>query len=168
MAVRILIADDNAHVRGALRAVLEGAGPWEIFEAANGEEALKLARERVFDLFLLDLAMPRMDGIRAARAIASQYPNVPILMHTLYSSRRIEIEALKAGVRKVVPKSDAATIVAAVRELLDSASVLSVNVATVPDIAAMQPERSSPEARNDANGKDLADCSEPGANVPED
>jgi DNA-binding NarL/FixJ family response regulator len=120
--VRILVADDNPSMRAALRLVLEGSGPWEIVEAANGEEVLDLARTHTFDLVILDLAMPVMDGITTARVLTERYPNVPILMHTLYWSRRVAVEALKVGIRKVIPKSDKATIVNAVREILDPES----------------------------------------------
>jgi two-component system, chemotaxis family, chemotaxis protein CheY len=118
MASRILIVDDNALVRRALGHALEKTGGWEIFEAENGELAINKARETNPNLIILDLAMPVMDGMRAARALCIMLPGVPIIMHTLHWSPRVEIEALKAGVRRVVAKSDSATILAAVRELL--------------------------------------------------
>jgi DNA-binding NarL/FixJ family response regulator len=62
--------------------------------------------------------MPVMDGMRAARAITVALPGIPIILHTLHWSPRVEIEALKAGARKVVAKTDSATIIAAVRELI--------------------------------------------------
>lgn len=125
MPVRILVADDNLSMRAALRLVLEGAGPWQVVEAANGEEVLDLARTQTFSLIILDLAMPVMDGISTARVLAERYPTVPILMHTLYWSQRVAVEALKVGIRKVIPKSDKATILNAVREILDSESTKS-------------------------------------------
>jgi CheY-like chemotaxis protein len=118
MAIRILIADDNDLVRHALRHALESAGQWEITEAANGEEAVTRAREINPHLVILDLAMPVMDGIRAARAINLFRPPVPIILHTLHWSPRVELEALKTGVRRVVAKSNTATIIAAVEDLL--------------------------------------------------
>jgi DNA-binding NarL/FixJ family response regulator len=103
-------------MRAALRLVLEGAGPWEVIEAVNGEQVLELARTQNFGLIILDLAMPVMDGITTARVLSERYPNVPILMHTLYGSQRVAVEAQKVGVRKVIPKSDKATILNAVRK----------------------------------------------------
>ncbi len=129
MPVRILVADDNPSMRAALRLVLEGAGPWEIVEAANGEEVLDLARTQTFSLVILDLAMPVMDGITTARVLTERYPNLPILMHTLYWSRRVAVEALKVGIRKVIPKSDKATVLNAVREILDVESAKSPGLA---------------------------------------
>jgi two-component system chemotaxis response regulator CheY len=119
MTARILIAEDNAMVRGALRQVLEAAGGWEVVETANGKEALEQAQETRPDLVILDLAMPLMDGMTASREIVKLLPDVPVLIHTLYWSPRIEVEALKNGVRKVVQKSDSSAIVSAVVELLD-------------------------------------------------
>jgi len=101
-----------------MRKVLETAGRWEVLEAMNGEEAIAKAQETRLDLIVLDLAMPRLDGMSAARRLRKLQPNLPILMHTLYWSPRIEVEALKIGVRKIVPKSESNAIVSAVMELL--------------------------------------------------
>ena len=101
-----------------MRQVLETAGRWEILEATNGEEAIAKAKETKPDLIVLDLAMPQLDGMSAARRLRKLLPNIPILMHTLYWSPRIEVEALKIGVRKIVPKSESGVIISAVLELL--------------------------------------------------
>lgn len=119
MPVRILIADDNAQVRTAMREVLEAAGGWEVIEAENGEEAVAKAREIKPGLIILDLAMPAKDGLTASREISEVLPGVPILMHTLYSSRQIEIEAAKTGVRKVVAKSETTALISAVQDALN-------------------------------------------------
>jgi DNA-binding NarL/FixJ family response regulator len=118
MASRILIVDDNALVRRALGQALEKTGRWEIIEAENGEVAIHKARETNPNLVILDLAMPVMDGIRATRALRIMLPGIPIILHTLHWSPRVVVEALKAGARKVVAKSDSVTILTAVRELL--------------------------------------------------
>ncbi len=120
MPIQILIADDNALVRSALRQVLEseGKGQWEMVEAENGQDAVILAQKVKPTLVILDLAMPLKDGFSTAREIGALLPGTPILMHTLYWSARVELEALKAGVRKTVPKSDSGVLIAAVRELL--------------------------------------------------
>jgi DNA-binding NarL/FixJ family response regulator len=118
MAIRILIADDNTLVRRALRLALENRGHWEVVEAEDGEDAVQKAKDLSPDLVILDLAMPGMDGIRAARAISLQMPRIPIILHTLHWSPRVTAEASKAGVRRVVAKSDSATILGAVEELL--------------------------------------------------
>ena len=119
MSIRILIADDNAAVRAAMRQVLECVEDrWEIIEAENGQEAVAKAQEFEPRLVILDLVMPQKNGLSAAREIAAFLPDVPILMHTLYSSRQVELEAGKVGVRKIVPKSDGSVFIAAVQDLL--------------------------------------------------
>jgi len=119
--VCILIADDNLSVRAAMRSVLECIGErWKIIEAADGEEAVAKAKEFNPDLIILDLVMPRADGLQAAREISSVLPEIPILMHTLYSSIEVDAQAATVGVRKVVPKSDSRVLVSAVQEVLGS------------------------------------------------
>jgi DNA-binding NarL/FixJ family response regulator len=123
MAKRILIADDYPLVRQALRGLLEALGYCEVVEAENGEDAVTKTQELKPDLVVLDLAMPKMDGLRAARAISLAFPQIPIIMHTLHASPRIRVEAMKAGVHKLIAKSDSATILAAVHELLRAAEL---------------------------------------------
>ena len=119
MPIRILIADDHPQVRTAMREVLEVAGGWEIIEAGDGEEAVAKARENKPGLIILDLAMPTKDGLTASREISEFLPGTPILLHTLYSSPQIRIEAAKAGVLKVVPKSNTPALVSVVQEVLN-------------------------------------------------
>lgn len=119
MPVRILIADDNSQVRTAMREVLESAGDWEIIETANGEEAVCKAQEFHPALIILDLAMPAKDGLTASREISDLLPGTPILLHTLYYSKQVQIEAAKTGIRKVVPKSETTALLSAVEELLN-------------------------------------------------
>jgi DNA-binding NarL/FixJ family response regulator len=118
MPIRILIADDNSQVRAAMRDVLGTAGEWEIIEAENGDQAVAKAREFRPQLVVLDLVMPRKDGLVASREIAQFLPGTPILMHTLYSSPEVQIAAAQTGVRKVVPKSESIALIAAVQEAL--------------------------------------------------
>ena len=118
MARSILIADDNALVRAALRQVLEAEDLGEIVEAQNGKEAILKSQQVKPDLIILDLAMPILDGLTAARLLGKVLPGTPILMHTLYHSPRVHVEAMKVGVRKTIAKSNSAALIEAVRELL--------------------------------------------------
>lgn len=120
MPLRILIADDNASVRTAMREVLEVNGSWEIIEAENGQQAVEKAQKFKPRLVILDLVMPAKDGLTASREIAKLLPGTPVLMHTLYFSPQIQIEAAKTGVLRVVPKSEAATLVSAVRDAIEN------------------------------------------------
>ena len=134
---RILIADDNALVRTAMREVLEEVNEkWEIVEAADGRDAVRKAQQLKPELVILDLVMPVYGGLAASRQISKLFPRVPILLHTLYWSEQVEAEAAKAGVRKVVRKSETRALVSAVQDVLGSA----------PETAspASQPEASGP------------------------
>jgi len=137
LSIRILIADDNASVRAAMRQVLEGAEHnWEVVEAEDGYEAVAKAQELKPDLIIVDLVMPVMDGLTAAREIVKLLPDVPILMHTLYLSESVGQEAGKIGVRKTVAKSDSRVLISAVEELLHSKPPESQRASS--DITAMR------------------------------
>lgn len=152
MATRILIADDHELVRGALRAVLESAGPWEVLEAQDGEQALTQAQNLRPDLIILDLAMPVLDGFSAIAILKRLLPDTPILVHTLYFSPLVVRKALKAGAQKVVPKSNSAMIVATVRDVLqpkaqkDRFTTLTGLVADLAEVAPVQPALEIPES----------------------
>jgi DNA-binding NarL/FixJ family response regulator len=155
MALRILIADDNHLMRQALRRTLQNAGGWEVIEAENGEDAVAKAREVKPDLIILDLAMPVMDGMRAARVISTALPEMPIILHTLHWTPRISVEAMKCGVRKVVPKSDSASIIAAVRELLPL--IRSADPASGEQASEGKPPAAGSDAVRPHDGNDPAD-----------
>jgi DNA-binding NarL/FixJ family response regulator len=106
-----------------MREVLEGADEWAVIEAENGKEAVEKAQEFRPQLVILDLAMPVMDGLTASREIVKILPGTPILLHTLYSSPEIALEAGKSGVAKIVPKSEASALVSAVHEALHSGTI---------------------------------------------
>lgn len=119
MPARILIADDNPAVRLALRQLLDGPGR-ELYEAGDGAEALAAALEHRPDVAVLDLAMPTMDGLTAAREISKQLPQTALLMCTMHSSPQLLIEAQKYGIRKVFSKAAGGELVSSVSELLDA------------------------------------------------
>src|SRR5258708_33380560 len=92
--MKILIADDNLHIRKVLRPLIEGHEDWEVCaEAEDGVQAVNRAKQFKPDLIILDLAMPELNGIEAARQISQALPGVPILMLTLYASPLVEKEA---------------------------------------------------------------------------
>lgn len=95
--LRILLAEDETIIRLDLRDLLERAGFEVCAEARDGEEAVELARETVPDLAILDVKMPRLDGIEAARRILEERP-IPIVMLTAYSQEELVSRAVEAGV----------------------------------------------------------------------
>jgi AmiR/NasT family two-component response regulator len=94
---RVLIAEDETLIRLDLRQLLEGAGFDVCAEARDGEEAVELARSEEPDLAVLDVKMPRLDGIEAARRILDERP-IPIVMVTAYGERELVARAVEAGV----------------------------------------------------------------------
>ena len=97
MSGRVLIAEDETLIRLDLRQLLEGAGFDVCAEARDGEEAVELARSEEPDLAVLDVKMPRLDGIEAARRILDERP-IPIVMVTAYGERELVARAVEAGV----------------------------------------------------------------------
>jgi two-component system, response regulator PdtaR len=95
--MRILIAEDETIIRMDLRSLLEGAGFDVCGEARDGQEAVDLARSAQPDLAVLDVKMPRLDGIEAARRILDERP-IPIVMVTAYGERELVARAVEAGV----------------------------------------------------------------------
>ena len=92
---RVLIAEDEAIIRMDLREILEEEG-YEVVEAADGEEAVRLAREVRPELAILDIKMPRKDGLEAAHEI-SEERIAPVLILTAYSQRDLVEQAAEAG-----------------------------------------------------------------------
>ncbi|MCI3930339.1 response regulator [Streptomyces sp. AN091965] len=105
-AARILLADDHALVRRGVRLILDGEEDLSVVaEAGDGAEALALAREVRPDLVVLDVAMPRLTGLQAAREL-SRLPDGPrILILTMYDNEQYFFEALRAGACGYVLKS---------------------------------------------------------------
>ena len=95
--MRILIAEDETIIRLDLRALLEGAGFEVCAEAKDGEDAIELARSEQPDLAVLDVKMPKLDGIEAARRILEERP-IPIVMLTAYGQDELVARAVEAGV----------------------------------------------------------------------
>jgi DNA-binding NarL/FixJ family response regulator len=117
MPRRVLIADDSPLTRKALLDLLQTHG-WQVCgQAENGLEAVRMALELNPDVVILDLAMPTMDGLTAAREISQSLPTMPIVMHTFHDIPQLELEAKKNGVRCIVPKSEIALIISVLNHL---------------------------------------------------
>ena len=106
--LRILIADDHEVARGGVRALIEAHPGWEVCgEAKDGREAVERAADTNPDLVVLDIGMPNLNGLEAARQILAASPETPILILTMHDSDNTVSEVLRAGARGYVLKSDA-------------------------------------------------------------
>jgi DNA-binding NarL/FixJ family response regulator len=107
MAKTILIADDHDAVRRAICEGFTGEADFEVCgEAHDGRDAIEKAQQLHPDLIVLDLSMPVMNGLEAARVLRELMPSVPIIMFTFYANLFVEEEARSAGVAAVVSKSE--------------------------------------------------------------
>jgi DNA-binding NarL/FixJ family response regulator len=119
MKLRILIADDHELVRRGLVALLQAHEGWEICgEATDGREAVEKAKQLKPDVVILDVGMPNLNGLAATRQLSRQDPHCKIIVLTITDTDQIVQEALDAGARGFVLKSDAARdLVSAVEAL---------------------------------------------------
>jgi DNA-binding NarL/FixJ family response regulator len=108
LKTRILLADDHAVVRDGLRMVLDAQPDLEVVaEAGDGAEALSLGLDEQIELAVLDVSMPRMTGLQAARELSRRRPELRIVMLSMHDKEQYFFEALKAGAAGYVLKSAA-------------------------------------------------------------
>jgi DNA-binding NarL/FixJ family response regulator len=106
--IRILLADDHALVRHGLRLTLDAEADLEVVaEVSDGAEAVQSALRVPIDLAVLDVTMPRLTGIQAARQITEQHPDVRVLILSMHDNEQFFFEALRAGASGYVLKSAA-------------------------------------------------------------
>ena len=108
MPIGVVLADDHALVRQGLRAVLEQDGFAILGEACNGEEAIRLVERVQPEIAILDVGMPVMNGLEATRELQKVAPHTKVIVLTRHEEDQYVIEALRAGVRGYVLKSQAA------------------------------------------------------------
>jgi DNA-binding NarL/FixJ family response regulator len=137
MTIRILVVDDHPIVRQGLKTLLEGHSGWQVIgEASDGAEALEKAREMNPDVMVLDVTMPRMNGLEACRLLRRQFPELEILFVTQHDSPQMMREALEAGARGYVVKSNAARdLLAAVEAVSQHRVFTALNERTYPQVS---------------------------------
>jgi DNA-binding NarL/FixJ family response regulator len=117
---RILLADDHEIVRRGLRTLVEMRSEWKVCaEAADGRTAVRLAGELQPDLIILDLSMPELNGLEAARHIVHDNPRSRVLMLTMHETEQFIRESFAAGARGYILKTDAGRdLIAGIEALL--------------------------------------------------
>jgi DNA-binding NarL/FixJ family response regulator len=132
VTIRLLLADDHALVRAGVRRILDAEPDLTVVaEAADGAEAVELARATLPDLAVLDISMPRMTGLQAAREIRRRAPSVHTLILSMHDNEQYFFSALKAGASGYVLKSAAdEDLVSACRAALRGESFLYAGVAS--------------------------------------
>jgi DNA-binding NarL/FixJ family response regulator len=120
--LRILISDDHEVARRGIRALLESHAGWEVCgEAKDGRESVALAAQLKPDVILLDIGMPNLNGLEAARQILAVTPDAAILILTMHDTDHMVREVLRAGARGFLLKSDAG------RDLVEAVEALQQN-----------------------------------------
>jgi DNA-binding NarL/FixJ family response regulator len=110
MSSRILIVDDHEVVRQGVRRILETQNDWEVCgEAANGEEAIRLSKELKPDAIVMDLTMPRIDGLKATNEITKANSDTKVLILTMHDPQRLWSSSRRSGAKGVLSKSRAGT-----------------------------------------------------------
>jgi DNA-binding NarL/FixJ family response regulator len=143
MMVSILLADDHAIMRRGLRGLLETHEDWQVCgEAGDGRQAVELSVTLKPEIVVLDVSMPELHGLEAARHIHAAVPDTEIVIFTMHESEELIRQALTAGVRAVVVKSDVeGHLIAAVESVLRHDVYFSPKVAeTLRDALIRTPE----------------------------
>ncbi len=129
--IHVLIADDHAIVRQGLRQILSETEDLLVTgEADDGAEALNLARQQPWDVFLLDVSMPNRNGIDTLKQLKKEFPRLPVLILSMHPEEQYAVRALKAGASGYLTKQSAPELlVTAIRQVASGKKYLSPAVA---------------------------------------
>lgn len=129
--VKIIIADDHDIVRTGLRRLLESNKEFEVVaDVESGEKAYQCCNEMLVDVIVMDLSMPGMGGLEAARRIAFRYPDIHIVIFSMHENTSFATQALKIGVKGYVTKTGTSSdLVKAVQEVVQGRIYLSADLA---------------------------------------
>ena len=150
-ALRVMVADDHEVVRQGIRTVVQSQPGWEVVaEASNGLEAVEAAATINPDVVILDIAMPSLNGLQAARQILGARPETKILVLTMHDSENVIREVVEAGASGYLLKSDAGRdLVTAIGALQRNKTFFSAKVADlVLETAAKNKSRSDVAAKD--------------------
>jgi two-component system, NarL family, response regulator NreC len=129
MPIKILVADDHQIVRDGIKAILEREGYRVNAEAANGREAVRLALDTRPDVVVLDISMPLLNGLDAAKEIVQRSPSTKAILLTMHAEKAYVLEGLRGGIKAFVTKTHAAEdLVRAIADVLKGRTYLSPEV----------------------------------------
>jgi two-component system NarL family response regulator len=130
--IKVLIADDHRVVREGLAAILKTKENIEVVgEAENGQEAVEKARSLLPDVIIMDVSMPKMNGVEATRIVKREFPHIGIIALTMYDEQQYIFDLVRAGATGYLLKdSDSAEIVAAIRAIYRGESLIHPSVAS--------------------------------------
>jgi DNA-binding NarL/FixJ family response regulator len=132
MATRVLLAEDHVILRQSLRLLLEREGLKVSGEASDGREAVRLAQELCPDVAVLDIGMPLLNGLDAAREVGKVSPGTKTILLTMHTEDNYVLEALRAGIKGYVVKSQAAAdLIQAISEVSRGRVYLSPSISQV-------------------------------------
>ena len=139
--IRVLIAEDHLLVRAGIRSLLEKAGDIHVLgEASNGQEAIELVEKLIPDVLIMDIMMPRLNGIQAAENIRKLNLSTHILLLSMYSDKGLIYQALQNGVKGYVLKSSVSDeLLLAVRTVAGGKTYLGSQVSDIVVEAAVHP-----------------------------
>lgn len=148
--IRVLVADDHQIVRDGLRRILSAHADLEVAaEAADGDAALALVRERPFDVAVLDMSMPGLSGIDLIRRLRLEKPALPLLVLSMHGERQYAARAMKAGASGYLNKDSAA------EQLVDALRKVAAGGVYLSDKAAQSLVESGRRASGDLSDREL-------------
>jgi len=129
--IKILIADDHLIVREGIKRIIDDSADMNIVaEASNGMEALELIWKNKYDLILLDISMPRQNGLQTLKEIKKHDKNLPVLLLSMHAEQQYAMRAIKAGASGYMTKDAASSqLVDAIRKINDGRKYISSEVA---------------------------------------
>jgi two-component system, NarL family, response regulator DegU len=115
----ILLVDDNQPIRVRVKELLEDQDDWTCTEAEDGEEAVEECDKRLPDVILMDMQMPKLNGLQASQSILKKHPKARIAMLTIYPTSELARQAKKYGLKGFCVKTDLNCVVEVVEALLE-------------------------------------------------
>lgn len=169
--VKILVAEDQALVRQGLKLMIETDDELRVTgEASNGKEAIRLCENHFFDLALLDIRMPEMNGLEAARIIRERWPDMIVLMLTTFNDEEYALEALKYQVHGYLLKDgEAEELIRSIKSALAGGLVIEDQVAAkvMPTLMASKKEALKTDETLTSREVDIIACISEGMNNEE-